>query len=48
LSRTYSISCRRGGTGEYRDARGEGQQTMPGLNATEAVNLQVKLDVSKR
>jgi hypothetical protein len=37
-----------GGTGEYRDARGEGQQTMLGLNATEGVNLRVKLDVSKR
>ncbi|HEX5692455.1 MAG TPA: hypothetical protein VFX76_20715 [Roseiflexaceae bacterium] len=37
-----------GGTGEYRDARGQGQQTMLGLNATEGVNLRVKLDVSKR
>ena len=37
-----------GGTGAYRDARGQGQQTMLGLNATEGVNLRVKLDVSKR
>jgi len=34
-----------GGTGEYSDARGEGEQTMLGLNATEGVNLRVKLQV---
>jgi hypothetical protein len=37
-----------GGTGEYKDARGQGQQTMLGLNATEGVNLRVKLDVHMR
>ena len=34
-----------GGTGEYSDASGEGEQTMLGLNATEGVNLRVKLQV---
>jgi hypothetical protein len=34
-----------GGTGQYKDARGEGEQTMLGLNATEGVNLRVKLQV---
>lgn len=34
-----------GGTGEFKDARGEGQQTMLGLNASEGVTLRVKLDV---
>jgi hypothetical protein len=34
-----------GGTGQYQDARGQGQQTMLGLNATDGVNLRVKLDV---
>ncbi len=37
-----------GGTGQYQDARGEGQQTMLGLNATDGVNLRVKLDVHTR
>lgn len=37
-----------GGTGRYRDARGEGQQTMLGLNVTEGVSLRVKLDVRTR
>jgi hypothetical protein len=37
-----------GGTGQYQDARGQGQQTMLGLNATEGVNLRVKLDVHTR
>jgi hypothetical protein len=34
-----------GGTGQYQDARGQGQQTMLGLNATDGVNLRVKLNV---
>jgi hypothetical protein len=34
-----------GGTGAYRDARGQGDQTMLGLNATDGVNLRVKLEV---
>jgi hypothetical protein len=34
-----------GGTGAYVDARGQGQQTMLGLNATDGVSLRVKLDV---
>jgi hypothetical protein len=34
-----------GGTGQYKDARGSGEQTMLGLNASEGVNLRVKLDV---
>lgn len=34
-----------GGTGAYADARGQGEQTMLGLNATEGVNLRVKLEV---
>lgn len=37
-----------GGTGQYQDARGQGQQTMLGLNATEGVNLRVKLEVRTR
>ena len=37
-----------GGTGQYRDARGQGAQTMLGLNATEGVNLRVKLEVKTR
>jgi hypothetical protein len=37
-----------GGTGQYQDARGQGQQTMLGLNATDGVNLRVKLDVRTR
>jgi hypothetical protein len=34
-----------GGTGQYKDARGQGEQTMLGLNATDGVNLRVKLEV---
>lgn len=34
-----------GGTGAYLDARGQGDQTMLGLNATDGVNLRVKLEV---
>jgi hypothetical protein len=34
-----------GGTGAYQGARGQGQQTMLGLNGTDGVNLRVKLDV---
>jgi hypothetical protein len=37
-----------GGTGRYRDARGQGQQTMLGLNASEGVSLRVQLDVRTR
>jgi hypothetical protein len=37
-----------GGTGQFQDARGQGQQTMLGLNATEGVNLRVKLDIHTR
>jgi hypothetical protein len=37
-----------GGTGQYQDARGQGQQTMLGLNATEGVNLRVTLNVRTR
>jgi hypothetical protein len=37
-----------GGTGAYKNARGESTQTMLGLNATEGVNLRVKLELSKR
>jgi hypothetical protein len=37
-----------GGTGQYRDARGQGQQTMLGLNASEGVSLRVQLDVRIR
>jgi hypothetical protein len=33
-----------GGTGQYQNARGEGAQTMLGLNATDGVNLRVKLN----
>ncbi|WP_420629150.1 hypothetical protein [Candidatus Leptofilum sp.] len=32
-----------GGTGEYNDARGESEQTLLGLNASEGVNLRVKI-----
>jgi hypothetical protein len=31
-----------GGTGQFQDARGQGTQTMLGLNASEGVNLRVK------
>ena len=34
-----------GGTGQYKDARGEGEQTLLGLNQSEGVNLHVKLKV---
>jgi hypothetical protein len=34
-----------GGTGEYKSARGQGEQTMLGLNASEGVNLRVTLEV---
>jgi hypothetical protein len=34
-----------GGTGTYRDARGQSEQTMLGLNATDGVNLRVKFAV---
>jgi hypothetical protein len=34
-----------GGTGQFQDARGQGTQTMLGLNASEGVNLRVKLNV---
>jgi hypothetical protein len=37
-----------GGTGAYMDARGQSQQTMLGLNATDGVSLRVKLDVRTR
>ncbi|HMQ34494.1 MAG TPA: hypothetical protein PKD53_27405 [Chloroflexaceae bacterium] len=37
-----------GGTGAYADARGQGQQTMLGLNASEGVTLRVQLDVRTR
>lgn len=36
-----------GGTGEYKSARGQGEQTMLGLNASEGVNLRVKLVVEQ-
>ncbi len=36
-----------GGTGEYRMARGEGTQSLLGLNATEGVNLRVELTVER-
>ncbi|MEM7114958.1 MAG: hypothetical protein AAF614_21150 [Chloroflexota bacterium] len=32
-----------GGTGEYNDARGESEQTLLGLNASEGVNLRIKI-----
>jgi hypothetical protein len=32
-----------GGTGKYKDARGQGEQTMLGFNATEGVTLRLKL-----
>lgn len=35
-----------GGTGEFQNARGQGEQTMLGLNASEGVNLRVKLNVN--
>ncbi|NJN16158.1 MAG: hypothetical protein HC822_07715 [Oscillochloris sp.] len=37
-----------GGTGNYSDARGEGTQTMLGLNASEGVSLRVQLNVRTR
>jgi hypothetical protein len=36
-----------GGTGEYKNARGQGEQTMLGLNASEGVNLRVTLEVEQ-
>lgn len=36
-----------GGTGEYNDARGESEQTLLGLNASEGVNLRVKIMPNK-
>jgi hypothetical protein len=36
-----------GGTGEYKSARGQGEQTMLGLNASEGVNLRVKLVIEQ-
>jgi hypothetical protein len=36
-----------GGTGKYNDARGESQQTLLGLNASEGVNIRVKLMPNK-
>jgi hypothetical protein len=36
-----------GGTGEYKSARGQGEQTMLGLNASQGVNLRVKLVVEQ-
>jgi len=36
-----------GGTGSYENARGQGEQTLLGLNATEGVNLRVSLNVNK-
>jgi hypothetical protein len=36
-----------GGTGKYDDARGESQQTLLGLNASEGVNIRVKLMPNK-
>ncbi len=37
-----------GGTGAYRMARGEARQTFLGFNATEGVNLRLKLEVQNR
>lgn len=37
-----------GGTGQYADARGQGEQTMLGLNAGQGVTLSVELDVRTR
>lgn len=37
-----------GGTGEYSLARGESAQTLLGLNASEGVNLRVKIEVQKQ
>lgn len=37
-----------GGTGDYKDARGQGEQTMLGLNASEGVTLRVKLEVNTK
>jgi hypothetical protein len=34
-----------GGTGQFQDARGQGTQTMLGLNASEGFNLRVRLNV---
>jgi hypothetical protein len=37
-----------GGTGTFKDARGQGEQMMLGLNASEGVALRVQLDVRTR
>ena len=37
-----------GGTGEYANARGEGQQIFLGLNASEGVNISFELEVKMR
>jgi hypothetical protein len=37
-----------GGTGTYKDARGDGEQTLLGLNVTDGVSLRVKLNVRMR
>lgn len=37
-----------GGTGDYADARGAGDQTLLGFNQSEGVNLRVKLNVRTR
>lgn len=36
-----------GGTGDYSSARGEGEQTLLGLNQSEGVNLRVHLEVER-
>ncbi|GAB4442899.1 MAG: hypothetical protein OHK0015_42170 [Chloroflexi bacterium OHK40] len=37
-----------GGTGDYKDARGQGEQTLLGFNAGQGVTLKVRLDVRTR
>jgi hypothetical protein len=37
-----------GGTGAFKDARGDGEQTLLGLNATDGVTARVKLNVRTR
>src|SRR5690606_7002230 len=37
-----------GGTGTFRDARGESEQTLLGLNVTEGVTARVKISVRTR